>query len=233
MNEREKIAAIIRALRAKTVENGCTEDEAIAAAAKIVELLARYNLTVDEVEMRASPFKKHKEVHYDPVGERVWKPAVAIAKLTGCTTWKSGPGVHPAEIYFFGFEHEVEIAKYLLEVCAGAMRREQDKILVNYRRLAPAMQRRRVAPFLDGMADRLYRRILELIPPTPTGTGLVVLRNALLAKALKDTGVALKKTNARPSLDYDPAYGAGRRAADKVALNPALGGSGAIRALLG
>ncbi|MFN3584870.1 hypothetical protein [Phenylobacterium sp.] len=32
MTEREKIAAKIRALRAKTVENGCTEAEALAAA---------------------------------------------------------------------------------------------------------------------------------------------------------------------------------------------------------
>jgi hypothetical protein len=32
MTEREKIAARIRALLAKTVENGCTEDEAIAAS---------------------------------------------------------------------------------------------------------------------------------------------------------------------------------------------------------
>ena len=44
MNERSKIAARIRALLAKTVENGCTEAEALSAAAKVAELLDRHDL---------------------------------------------------------------------------------------------------------------------------------------------------------------------------------------------
>ena len=39
-------------------------------------------------------------------------------------------------------------------------------------------------PFLDGMADRLHERILALRPPAPTGTGLVVLRGALIDAAM-------------------------------------------------
>lgn len=45
--EREKIAAKIRALRAKTVENGCTEAEALSAAEMLAKLLAQYNMTLD------------------------------------------------------------------------------------------------------------------------------------------------------------------------------------------
>jgi hypothetical protein len=223
MTEREKIVARIRALRAKTVENGCTEDEAISAAAKVVEMLARYNLTVEEAELRASPFETHEDRALDAVGERLWKPAAAIAALTGAKTWTSGPGVHPVVNTFFGFDHEVEVARYLLDICAGAMRREQTKIMTGIRFLSPARQRRRVLPFLDGMADRLHARITALIPPAPIGTGIVVLRGQLIDAALAEKGLTFHKARPRPSRDFEPAYLNGLRAGDRVALNPGLG----------
>ena len=39
-----KLKLRIQALRAKTIDNGCTEDEALSAAAKVAELLDRYDL---------------------------------------------------------------------------------------------------------------------------------------------------------------------------------------------
>jgi hypothetical protein len=196
MTEREKIAGRIRALKAKTVEYGCTEDEAIAAAEKVAELLAAYNLTLDEVEMRASPFTQHTERHDDPAGERLWKPAAAISELTGAVWWKSRPGVFPVQIDFFGFAHEVEVAAYLLEICARAMRAEQDRLArASWPRTT---KRRELIPFLDGMADRLHERILALKPPTTTGKGLVVLHGALIAAALKDAGIGCARAGRGP-----------------------------------
>jgi hypothetical protein len=42
--ELDKLKARIQALRAKTINNGCTEDEALSAASKVAELLDRYDL---------------------------------------------------------------------------------------------------------------------------------------------------------------------------------------------
>jgi hypothetical protein len=42
----------IKALRAKTIEQGCTEQEALAAANKVAELLDRYGLSLSEIELR-------------------------------------------------------------------------------------------------------------------------------------------------------------------------------------
>lgn len=50
---RRAAAARIRALLMKTVDNGCTEEEAMAAAAKAGELMDRYGLESSEVEIRA------------------------------------------------------------------------------------------------------------------------------------------------------------------------------------
>ena len=50
--ELDKLKVRIQALRAKTIDNGCTEDEALSAAAKVAELLDRYDLSMTDVEMR-------------------------------------------------------------------------------------------------------------------------------------------------------------------------------------
>lgn len=224
MTDREKICARIRALLAKTVENGCTEDEAIAAAAKAAEMLERYNLTVDEVQMRESPFARHTERSADIVGERLWKPAAAISELTGARYWTARPG-EPAHVTFFGFEHEVLVARYLLDICANAMRWHEEHQRRSMRLLHHSVQRRRIIPFLDGMADRLYSRIMALKPPRPPGTGLVVLHQQLIDQALADEGFRLNQKRARGSRDFDPAYDDGRTAADRVALNRGLTGA--------
>jgi hypothetical protein len=224
MTEREKIAARIRALLSKTVENGCTEAEAISAAEKVAEMLAAYNLTVDEVQMRASPFDRHTERHEDAVGERLWKVARAVAHLTGAQYWSSQSGVAPASIDFFGFAHEVDIAKYLLAVCARAMRQEHARLKRMNGLLTQAAQRRKIMPFLDGMADRLHDRIWALKPPAPTGKGLVVLHGQLITAAMADAGITIRDGRARASRDCEPGYADGLAAGDRVALNNAVTG---------
>lgn len=222
MTGREKIAARLRALRAKTVANGCTEEEALAAAEKLAEILALHNMTIDEAELRASPFGRHAERHTDEVGDRLWKVAQGVSVLTGARYWTSCAGSWPVEISFFGFAHEVEIATYLLEVCAGAMRREFKRLNGAYALLMPPARRRKILPFLDGMADRLRTRIIKLKPPAPMGTGLIVLHRSLIDAAMADAGLKTSPLRARPSRDHDASYADGLAAADAVALRAAL-----------
>jgi len=47
----------IKALAAKTVERGCTEHEALSAMAGVGRLLQRYNLTMNELDVRDSTYK--------------------------------------------------------------------------------------------------------------------------------------------------------------------------------
>lgn len=51
MDNKEALKARIRALRAKTIENGCTEAEALAAAEKVMELLARHGMAPGDEEI--------------------------------------------------------------------------------------------------------------------------------------------------------------------------------------
>jgi len=230
--EREKIAARIRALRAKTVGNGCTEEEAIAAAEMLARLLEKYNMTLDEAELRSSPFERHSERHEDHVGARLWKVAAAVSYLTGARYWGARPGEVP-EVSFFGFAHEVQVACYMLEICTGAMRRQQRRLVGDALGFLTSRQRRTVLPFLDGMADRLAERIRALKPEQPAGNGLIVVHDALVAQAMKDAGLDLQDGRARGSRSLEPEYFMGRIAADRVAFDRGLAGTDVARGLLG
>lgn len=220
-DEKQKIAARIRALRQKTVENGCTEEEAAAAAAMVAQMLAKYNLSIEECELRENLFDRRNHWFDDPVGQRLWKVADGIAHMIGVRYWTSPPG-EKTYVCFFGFDHEVEIAGYLLDICRSAMLSKSASMEHELRLLREGVRRRRIAPFLDGMADRLRERLRELKPVCPPGTGLVVLRDHLIERAMKDMGIDLKGGNARASRDYEPDYARGRAVADAVALNPGI-----------
>lgn len=227
---REALLARIRALAAMTVENGCTEAEALVAAAKLAKLLADHNVTLDEAQMRASPFDQHEEQHEGEVGTRLWKVAAGISVLTDTRYWTSAPGVHPVEIGFFGFDHEVAVARYLLDVCAGAMRRAEREMNASLALIRPARRALQIRPFLDGMADRLGERIAAMKTSTPAGRGLVVLRDQLIAAELARIGLNIKTRTTLGSRTHDDAYRAGRQAADQVALNRGVAnGANAVR----
>jgi len=50
----------IQGLRFKTMENGCTEAETPSAAAKVAELLDRYDLSLTDVEIRHAPCEQRE-----------------------------------------------------------------------------------------------------------------------------------------------------------------------------
>lgn len=217
----DRIAAVIRALKAKTTENGCTEEEAASAAAMVAAMLAKHNLTESEVELRENRFSRHRERTEDTVGDRLWKIADGVAYLVGCKSWKEGDG---RAINFFGFDHEVEVARYLFAVCAHAMRSERDRLHHANAILSASRRRMIIVPFLDGMADSLRRRLKAMKPPVPTGKGLVVLRGELIERAFADTGIKLDTVSARRGRDFEPSYRKGVAAGERVALNPGLAG---------
>lgn len=58
MTEKEKIAARICALLSKTTDNGCSEDEAIAAALKAKQLMDKYEIDLSEAELLADGYEQ-------------------------------------------------------------------------------------------------------------------------------------------------------------------------------
>lgn len=231
--KRSKLLDRIRQLCGRTVDRGFTEAEALAAAEKVSALLDENDLTLDEVEIRSSPVGRQDAEFESDLGERIWKVASAIAQLTGTRYWTSAAGVAPVRITFFGLLHEAQIAGYLLDICARAMRCEAAAAGAAWALYRLPVRNRRRAAFLDGMADALGRRISAMRKPQPTGRGLVVVRERIVGEEMSRLGVRIRDARSRSSDDFDPAYGDGMAAGDRVALDPGLTPPQETSALIG
>ena len=110
----------VNALAEKTVSNGCTEAEAIAAAEMVGRLLERYALSMEEIDVRE---ERCIQVEV-PIGGKRRRPidacVTAIAHFCDCKVWVSRDTMMPSYV-FFGFNADTAIASYLFNVIDRAM----------------------------------------------------------------------------------------------------------------
>ena len=110
--ELSRVKARIKALAEKTVSNGCTEAEAMAAAEMVGRLLERYALSMEEIDVRE---QRCVQVEV-PIGGKRRRPidacVTAIARFCDCKVWVSRDTVMPSYV-FFGFDADTAMASYL------------------------------------------------------------------------------------------------------------------------
>ncbi len=132
-DELSRVKSRIKALTEKTVANGCTEAEAMAAADMVGRLLERYALSMDEIEIRTARCVQ-AEV---PLGGRRRRPidgcVPTIARFCDCKVWLSrAANPYPlaadfdwtqagSRYVFFGFETDTALATYLFAVIHRAI----------------------------------------------------------------------------------------------------------------
>ena len=122
---KDGLAQKLRALQNMTVANGCTESEALVAAAKAAELLERYGLSLEELKA-AGP---DQVCDCDSVncGRRHTHEAQflapKIAEFTKTKIWLTRCRTE-VKLTFFGLKADVQIASYLFTVFRTAMETE-------------------------------------------------------------------------------------------------------------
>lgn len=240
--ELAKVKARIRALAARTVERGCSEAEAMAAAAKVGELLEVYGLSMSEVELREEACVQRVMVFDDPRRQAMNWLFPALLRFTECRGWTVGR----ADYVMFGLEPDVQMAEYLMHVIANALAWEE----AHYR-ASPDYARRRSQPqaalrsFRIGFADRISARLEELgshrrateaaaqaaaAQAGATGTALVVLKERKVEQAFRQLGVRLRTVTRSTVVRDRSAYGRGREAGGRVGLERPVGaGAGTTR----
>ena len=119
--ELARVKARIRALAARTVERGCSEAEAMAAAAKVGELLEVYGLSMSEVELREEACLQRVMVFDDPRRQAMNWLFPALLRFTECRGWTVGR----ADYVMFGLEPDVQMAEYLMHGIASALGTEE------------------------------------------------------------------------------------------------------------
>lgn len=157
MSDIDKIRRRIRQLREMTSANGCTEEEAMAAAEKAAELLAKHGM--DESDLAAADYaEKAVKLRRSPLDD-VWS---AVARFADCSMYYHTDGSRTVGVAFFGRSQDVEVAEYVFEVMKGAC----DRALAEFRRTSTYQRRRTsktraaaVKAFQEGLADGLVRKL--------------------------------------------------------------------------
>ena len=225
----DKLKGRIQALRAKTVGNGCTEDEALAAAAKVAELLDRHDLSLTDVELRETAcvqlvFETHRKKRI-PIADCIG----AVAQFCDCRVWREKTGAGEARYVFFGLPADAEVALYLTGLIDAAVRaslgryktgrdylrfRHQDRHLVNAS-FAFGMVTS-IADKLDAMKAGRDRSNLR------SGRDLVVVKRSIVDDDLRALGLDLQSSRSGGRMVAPDAFEAGGAAGMAFAIVPGI-----------
>jgi hypothetical protein len=235
---RKAVLKKLRAFSQRTVENGCTEAEAIAAAEAMQKLQHEYNMTLTDADILDAEYVTEKM----QLGNQRMHPVIGCASgvsiFTGTKMYKVG-----ATLYIFGEKHKVDNAIYLISTIQSAMELE----FLNYRGTEAYLRETRYhhgqtirSSFMNGMAHRLYHRLMQMHKELMqqdttvsglTGNSLVVLSDQALEEAFSREVPNLRRGARKTKSRSVNASAAGRSAADRVGLRAGVRGGSAQRAL--
>jgi hypothetical protein len=219
--EREAIIERLRKLSKLTVENGCTESEALNAATRLAALMREHNVKATELSVRADAQRCIMDMFLDlgANGHEYANVTASISRLFQTRCWRSRATEDVLEmgfmqevnyIKYYGTEADVVASMSLLTICYTAIATELEH--------AKIKRVRSRSSFRMGMASRLAERIDAM---RVTGTQLIVLKNQLVndefARYCADTGLRLSKGRHTAASDV-AAFRAGEAAANRVNL---------------
>lgn len=231
-HNRSAAVARIKALLSKTVENGCTEEEASAAISKAGELMDKYGIESSETDIREEVCitgihgAERLKIH-----ESTWI-ATELAKYCDCRVWrKTGTG----QIAFFGIPADVEVATYIMRVVQGSMDRGWKIFTKSPDYPSWEVSRRVRNTYMASFASRVNARLREMriarhteTLVTTSGTSLMVVKQQVVAEQFAQSGLQIRKssgTTSRQHSNSDAARNAGQAAGSKVHLGGAIGGA--------
>jgi len=242
---RANILARIKALQAKTVERGCTEQEAMAAAEKVAYLLDEYNIDISETEIEETELLL-RAVNIRRKGKRTGKVRHAsrfcigaISALTDCRAFYDVP---TGEANFYGLRPDVEFAEWLMQVVRAAIDRETAQFLgrtmmEDIAGTTYTSTEVLVESFQSGMVARINQRLNEMKSARPNnklsdGRSLVVVKDALVRDGFEKYkavhGIHLGVTRGYMDSGNNTAYGYGQAAGNNVGFGRPVSG-GALR----
>lgn len=219
MADRAKLAARIRALLAKTVDNGCTEAEAIAAADLAKKLMDEYQLGLSDLEIEQEGVSQERPDRQRSFYNLQSRIANAVARFCECKVW-----LERGHVVYFGLSSDAEFAKWLTAALESFCWMKADEYLKANKRpgQSAAQSVKERTTFLLGCAVRLVERLnaeseaREKTRSASTGRSLVVVKNAIVTREFAKLGFRLRKQSRREQVG-------GSRASFQAGMNAANG----------
>jgi hypothetical protein len=220
----------IRALRAKTVAQGCTEQEALAAAEKAAELLDRYGLSLSELEFRAQPCDgigiETKRRRFAPIDTCV----PMIAAYFDCRAWVEQVPGQTLRYVFFGLRGDVAAAQYMYDLVERAFQTETEAFRASELYVCMVGERRSATNSFQvglgrGICSKLARMQAERANNRRSASGrdLVPVKAAMVEEELARLGLDLHTRElGRGRRVLAEAYAAGEAAGQRFEFRPAI-----------
>lgn len=228
---RDSILDKIRGLMNKTVQNGCTEAEALAALDKARAMMDSYEVTEADLSLskaESAVFRKEPPGSKDLHGIKRGL-ATAVAKFCDCKVWRSQEG-----LTFCGLKSDAAFATWLLDNLVSHVRAELMRHLIgslDYGRKRTLV----INGFVIGCTSRISARLNDLCAQSATvantnARALVVVKGTAIADKMAAAGIHLGKSRGGRR-EYDRnAYAAGNAAGDRASFGrPVSGANGALR----
>lgn len=228
MINRDKILAKVRGLLSKTVENGCTEAEALAALQMARAMMDAYEVTEEDLNLTKAEAKAifgHESIANDPHGCKL-NVAGAVAEFCDCKFYRDRSG---ESIVFVGLPSDVEFARYMTGMLASFVLGELSQYLASL--LIKKGQRRRIINgFALGATSRISQRLMALVveakaTQASNSRALVVVKGALIDDAMKAAGINLGRARKSRRVAAEGAYRAGQAAGDRASFGRPIGSS--------
>ncbi len=215
--------ARIQALRSKTTDRGCTEQEAMAAAAKAAELLDQLGLSMSELELKAQPCERRDL----PTGRSRIGPldecAPAVAAFFDCRLWfETDPEGRLTQV-FFGLPADVHAAVYLMQMIVQAFETEANRFRASPEYLRGRGGRRRAlhTSFVLGLSHGIQARLAamrterEAALRTSSGRDLALAKAGMVDAEVGKLGLRFRSRNpVAPPINPD-AFDAGHAAGER------------------
>jgi hypothetical protein len=228
----DRLKTRIQGLRSKTTDNGCTEAEALLAAAKVAELLDRYDLSLTDVEIRDAPCEQREYETYRKKRVPLDGCVGAIADFCDCRVWREKNQSGEARYVFFGLRSDVEVAHYLTELVDNAVRSElgRYKNSAGYRRFRHQDRHVANSSFTLGMVASIADKLIAMKRERDavnhgTGRDLVVVKASVVDAELEKLDLKLRAVHHATRMVSPAAYEAGGTAGASLAINPAICGA--------
>lgn len=215
--ELARVVQLIRALRAKTVDQGCSEQEALASARKAAELLDRYGLSLGEIEIREQSCER---VAVDTGRKRrgpIDECAPAIAKFCDCRIWTETNAAGSLRFVFFGLPADVAAAHCIYDLVVLAFGTET----AAFKKSSVSGPKPSTHSFQIGLAHGIAQKLQDMKSERDAanrasgGRELVPIKTSVIEEEIAKLGLAFEarqKRKRRVEIDaFEAGVAAGRK----------------------
>jgi hypothetical protein len=234
MADRNAIIDKIKALLAKTTENGCTEAEMLSALDRASAMKDSYDISDEELQVAKD---EAVMLHSDPPDLKdphniKWRLCYAVSQFCNVQIFRSR---HQSGLKCIGMPSDVQFAMWLLDNLVDFVFGALYEHLIGC--CAPPSERRVVMrSFVEVCCNRISDRMLELVERskkarTSNGRELVVIKDAAIKQFMKEHHIRLRTCSGYSPSTFDvAARAAGRAAGDRATFGrPVSGAAGVLR----